>query len=270
LDFANNKCLNLGAITMYKVKIDQDVLDVLQKCTITENTVVLPGQMDRKLYMKVDKVLNAAGGKWNRKVGAHVFSQDPRAALELGMETGEVQNETKVKQQFFTPTALAQKIIAIAKIKKRERVLEPSAGSGALAIPAHERSNNVMCFELDEQLVEELRKKHLNVMCVDFLDTTASPTFDCVVMNPPFTKGQDLKHVLHAFKFLKPGGRLVSVISGGSTKTTLQDMIKTGSLSGRVEDLPDGSFQESGTSVRSALVFLKKDHINFERVFSEC
>jgi hypothetical protein len=39
--------------------------------------------------------------------------------------------------------------------------------------------------------------------------------FDRVVMNPPFDHGADIKHVEHARKFLKPGGRLVAVVANG-------------------------------------------------------
>jgi hypothetical protein len=34
-------------------------------------------------------------------------------------------------------------------------------------------------------------------------------------MNPPFEKGQDIEHVRHAYDQLKPGGRVVAIMSEG-------------------------------------------------------
>jgi hypothetical protein len=37
---------------------------ILSRSTVRENIVVLPGQLDRDSYLRVDKVLRAIGGKW--------------------------------------------------------------------------------------------------------------------------------------------------------------------------------------------------------------
>jgi len=34
-------------------------------------------------------------------------------------------------------------------------------------------------------------------------------------MNPPFENGADIKHIQHAMKMLKPGGRLVAICANG-------------------------------------------------------
>jgi hypothetical protein len=54
------------------VKIEQAVIAVLARCETNDNTLYLPfGQLDRKLYVAVNKALEAIGGKWNRsaKIG---------------------------------------------------------------------------------------------------------------------------------------------------------------------------------------------------------
>lgn len=73
--------------------------------------------------------------------------------------------------------------------------------------------------------------------------------FDRVVMNPPFECGADLKHIQHAFGFLKPGGRLVALCA---QRDTTREWVEA--LGGVFEPLPDGSFAEQGTGVRTALV----------------
>ncbi len=36
-----------------------------------------------------------------------------------------------------------------------------------------------------------------------------------VIMNPPFSHGQDIRHILRAFSLLRPGGVLVAVCLNG-------------------------------------------------------
>ena len=48
--------------------------EILSAGMIVGNNFHLPpGQLDRKLYTAVNKVLADFGGKWNRKLQVHVF-----------------------------------------------------------------------------------------------------------------------------------------------------------------------------------------------------
>ena len=54
------------------MKISNTVLDILGNCEVQDNVLYLPNvQLDRADYTAVNKVLEALGGKWNRK--AKVF-----------------------------------------------------------------------------------------------------------------------------------------------------------------------------------------------------
>ena len=56
----------------------------------------------------------------------------------------------------------------------------------------------------------------------DFLECNGDlGTFDRIVMNPPFTNGDDIKHIMHALKMLKPGGRLVAICCHAKTANQL-------------------------------------------------
>lgn len=55
------------------MNIDSKVLDVLGNSTMDGNSLKLTGQLDRSLYVAVNKVLELAGGKWNRKSQSHLF-----------------------------------------------------------------------------------------------------------------------------------------------------------------------------------------------------
>ncbi len=63
--------------------VTDEVRDVLDGLDVIGNKVFIPDQLERKLYQSVDKALQSAGGRWNRRAKAHVFSGDPREALGL-------------------------------------------------------------------------------------------------------------------------------------------------------------------------------------------
>jgi len=94
-----------------------------------------------------------------------------------------------------------------------------------------------------------------------FFDVVPTPIYDKVVMNPPFEKQADIDHVLHAFKFLKPGGRLVSIMASSVTfrenKKTL-DFKELVDLHGFIEHNLAGAFKASGTMVNTVTVVLDK------------
>jgi 2'-5' RNA ligase len=91
-------------------------------------------------------------------------------------------------------------------------------------------------------------------------------TYDRIVMNPPFERGQDMDHVRHAFDLLKPGGRMVAIMSEGSFSrsdrkaTEFRDWLEA--QGGENEKLPAGSFTgkdaQRQTGVSTRLVTLDK------------
>lgn len=247
----------------YAVKLDDDVRGVLERSVISNASLTLPaGTLDRALYVKVNKVLELAGGKWNRSAKAHLFKSDPREVLGLALDKGSIVDTKKQMQQFFTPPETAEYVIERAELEPGMSVLEPSAGEGALAVRARDEGAIVTCIEFDPALTKKLEALRLSVSNGDFLETTPNQQFDRVVMNPPFTKGQDVDHVTHAFKFVKTGGRLVAIMSAGvksnSDKKTTAFRKLVDDHGGTIEDLPDGAFSESGTMVRTVLVVLDK------------
>jgi len=199
------------------------------------------------------------GGKWNRKEKGHVFTEDPTVKIEEVLLTGETINKKQLYQFFETPKHLAEKICDMADIGAEDLVLEPSAGHGAIAECV--KSKLLDCVEIDPEKCEVLRKKGLNVFNEDFMKFDRDMEWERIVMNPPFTKQQDIDHVLRAFSFLAKGGHLVAVMSPGFT---FRQNIKSTSFLrlveeyGMCEELPEETFKESGTLVRTVLVTLSK------------
>ena len=158
---------------------------------------------------------------------------------------------------FPTPRALVQQMIEEAAIVSGMTILEPSAGKGDIAKAVLGLGATVACIEKNFTLAEHLRKQGFDVRCSDFLEVSPESIYDRVLMNPPFERHEDAKHIQHAFQFLKPGGRLVAIAcstSGSRLNSWIAD------LGGTVEDLPQGSFatSERPTQVNTCLIVLYK------------
>lgn len=185
-----------------------------------------------------------------------------------------------------TPDAATQAVQARLDLK-RDRlapeltVLEPSAGTGNLArmalrqISTWDRDTRedykcqavVDCVELQLHLAADLENEGLyrRVYGMDFLQLRPETTglYDRIVMNPPFDRERDIDHVMHALEFLKPGGQLVAIMSAGTefreTRKSIAFRALMEKLNARYEDLPAGSFSESGTNCNTLILRVWKD-----------
>lgn len=163
------------------------------------------------------------------------------------------------------------------KQKPRLRVLEPSAGTGNLARRCARPSKDsilqwaqdryrfdpeVDCVEIQPALAADLRAsgRFGKVYTADFLKLSPSTTglYDRVVMNPPFDRERDIDHVLHALKFLKPGGTLTAVMSAGTefrnTKKSIAFRKLMDGMRASWRDLPTGSFSSVGTNCNTIIL----------------
>jgi SAM-dependent methyltransferase len=260
-----------------QIKLTPEVLDILNRSEITATTLKLPAQLSRPLYVAVNKVIDLAGGKWNRGKACHVFKGDPREVLGLALESGEITDEKKLFQFYPTPLEAAKIVWELAEVKSNMRLLEPSAGDGGLlkAVPDKFflRRKDIYVVELNPEHFTALHAQIMRIsldptlptpigpMCPqDFLTIPVMPAsthFDRIVMNPPFTKGQAEKHVRHAWQFLKPGGRLVTIMPGGpSNHVHFEKELQTSETA--MYELPEGTFKESGTNIKTTIVMLDK------------
>jgi hypothetical protein len=184
-------------------------------------------------------------------------SAQPSAAFDALRET--LRNGIQVvsaPQLFPTPPDLADRVIELADIRAGHSILEPSAGTGAL-LDALQRKpldyiGGLSVLEIDPRLAEALRAKGYTVRCADFLACNGElGKFDRIVMNPPFTHSEDIKHIEHAHKHLAPGGRLVGICAAGPRQEAALKPICEQWI-----PLPAGSFHEQGTNVYAAIVVI--------------
>jgi len=260
---------------MAHVKLTPEVRAILERSTITSSTLTLPQQLPPKLYQAVMKVIKNCGGEWRRGPQCHVFGGDPRAKLGLTLATGVSVDEKKQFQFFPTPPGLAN-IIAIRAHVRGCSVLEPSAGHGALVKACiAEGANRVAMVELNQENYPYLNAaakatQGQAACCIhiaDFLTLTPANApighrcqFERIVMNPPFTKGQDLKHIAHAVThWLRPGGELVAVMLPHTNDDISAALGDADDLcSWTTEDIDAGAFKASGTNIRTQLLLLEK------------
>lgn len=265
------------------MKIDPAVLSVLSRATTIGLALRLPEQLDRQLYVQTDKVLKALGGTWNRAVKAHLFVGPAAEAIEPALLTGEVTTAAELGY-FPTPDAIAARLVGdlcksrhIQSLTREPHILEPSAGTGALvrALLEHAGASFLVdAVEIDrgrEATLRELMRQWSARLALlgaevggDFL--ALNPRFklayDGVVMNPPFSRQQDIAHVRHAWEFLRPGGRLVAIMSNGITfredRTAADFRRWLSERNGGWTGLPDGAFKTSGAGVRAVVVTADK------------
>lgn len=152
---------------------------------------------------------------------------------------------------FPTPPAIVLRMIDAAQLAVGMSVLEPSCGTGRI-LSALSDDYAVDAVEVHPVLANDCRERFAfaTVYEADFLTWTGGP-YDRVIMNPPFERGLDCQHILHARTMLKPGGIIVALCYDGATQAKrLRPVCATWAT------LPPGSFASEGTNARVAMVTL--------------
>ncbi|MFD3266429.1 strawberry notch-like NTP hydrolase domain-containing protein [Phenylobacterium ferrooxidans] len=165
--------------------------------------------------------------------------------------------------QFSTPPALAALAVLAAQVRPGDKVLEPSAGTGLMAIIAEACGATLELNEiaphrsalLDGLFPAASRTRHDAAHLKDTLPSSGS--FQAVIANPPF---QRLEGHLHAaIDCLAQGGRLSAIVP----TRLFEDAGAMQALSrrGRVVALiafPPRAYAKHGTSVETGLLVLDR------------
>jgi len=239
--------------------------EAIKNCTVEGNVIKLPqGQLDPKSYKDVKKQLENIGGKWNTSAQGFRFDNDPTELL-AGLVKGDKTNLKQDFQFFETPSDLADDMIRRADIQPTDVVLEPSAGKGAIVkklIPLASRVD--MCEFMPTNKTYLENTLGFDVIGSDFLALNEDLKYDKIVANPPFSKNQDITHVMKMYDHLKTGGKLVAITSvswvTGKQKKQIafQEFLK--SVGAVQEEIKEGTFKKTGTNVKTMLLeIVKKD-----------
>ena len=165
----------------------------------------------------------------NAKSAADKLRDEERQRKEKIQQLENAVKFSDIPGFFPTPAPIIARMIELANVQAGQRVLEPSAGKGDIADMLASFGVDLTVCEYSHKLCDILEAKGYTgskLVRGDFLQQYDGPvlagepwpigTFDRIVMNPPFERGQDMDHVRHAWSLLKSGGRLVSVMSTGA------------------------------------------------------
>ncbi|MDG1169990.1 MAG: strawberry notch family protein, partial [Sulfitobacter sp.] len=181
-------------------------------------------------------------------------------------------------QQFSTPLPMGLAALTAAQISTRDLVLEPSAGTGLLAILAMIAGGSLALNELAQTRADLLRLlfPESPVTCFDaaqiddYLDAHLRPSV--ILMNPPFsalanvngrTTMATARHIRSALARLAPGGRLVAITGASfapdvpawvetfASLTESAHLVFTGAVSG-------AAFAKHGTSFETRISVFDK------------
>lgn len=232
----------------------------LSKCIISGNTISLPFEQLPN-YSEVRKALLNAGATYNRNKFVFPADAQPYIARLMG---GESVNIKKEFQFFATPEPLAKYLVSIAEVDNYQRILEPSAGQGAIIKAIMEKCCvNVDCCELmdiNSKILEKL--EGCTLIADDFLKLERYSYYDRIIANPPFNKNQDVEHIQLMYRHLKNGGRLVSIASKhwqhstNKKESAFRQWLKN--VDADVEEIPQGAFLESGTKIATCIIIINK------------
>lgn len=182
----------------------------------------------------------------------------------LGLTHSRRSEEQVALDQFSTPPHLAALAVLAAQVRPGDTVLEPSAGTGLLAIVAeacggvltlNERAGTRAAL-LDGLFPSATRTRHDGRHVHDLLP--GSGGFDVVLCNPPFS---DLDaHLAAGLMALADGGRMAAIVP----LTALSDGAHLRRLGARGRVVatiafPSRAFARHGTSVETGLLVMDRD-----------
>lgn len=205
-----------------------------------------PIDLTRLEALRIDTVL----------AGANLAALRPRFdRLAARHENGTAPRAVSAFQLFQTPAALARRLVEVAQIAPGMRVLEPSCGLGRLldALPRCD----ITAVEFSPTIAGEVFRQNregVTLLQRDFLacDPAELGMFDRVVMNPPFHLRADIRHILHARQFLKPGGALAAICMAGPKR---EQVLRP--LAASWECVEPGAFAKEGTKVPTIILTLR-------------
>lgn len=166
-----------------------------------------------------------------------------------------------------TPPDLIEKMLEKTDKRRVHTILEPSAGRGDIIEYIKDkgyrydwRNVKIDAIELDPELGMILAGKGYKPIFQDFLQFKTYQRYDLIIMNPPFSDGDD--HLLHAIKIQRDGGQVVCLLNAETirkpyTNTRKELVTLIEKYSGTVEYITD-AFKDADrkTTVEIVLVYL--------------
>lgn len=240
--------------------------EILRHCRLEDNILKLPDvQFNKKSYADAKQWILEAGGQWQGgKVQGFTFPFNAERVFSI-LHSGQRCNLQQEFQYFATPAALADRLVEkCPELADDFAVLEPSAGTGAIIDAVHRVCSTIIVdyYELMPENRELLEKKGgIRYMGEDFLKSD-DKKYDAIFANPPFSNNQDVHHVMAMYDRLKPGGLLATITSCHwefAEEQTCKDFRRwLDDVGAEVEDIPEGMFKASGTTIKTKMITVRR------------
>jgi len=150
-------------------------------------------------------------------------------------------------QLFITPDTVCDRMVALAEMKDTDRIMEPSAGTGAILRAIKRVSQAAQCdaVELNGELFQHLKTRFSDagLWQGDFLEYQPATRYQKILMNPPFNQSVDIRHIQRALTLLEPGGILTAICANGPRQQKIFQP-----FADVWEPLPSGTFTYTGVS----------------------
>ena len=243
-----------------------NVEEILKHCTLENNILKLPQvQFNKKSYAEAKKWIEEAGGSWQGgKIQGFTFPFNPERVFSI-LKEGKRCNLQQDYQFFETPADVADWLVMLAGgIHEDDTVLEPSAGRGALIKAIHRAFPSVMveCYELMPENREYLHTLNNVILLDEDFTKDSVGSYTKIIANPPFSGNQDIEHVRLMYDRLEQGGTLAAITSQhwkfASEKKCIDFRNWLKEVHGEVFEISAGEFKESGTSISTMAVVIKK------------
>lgn len=167
---------------------------------------------------------------------------------------------------YATPEPLGYKMVEWSHPVSNEKMLEPSAGHGAIARFFSKANRNVFIEPNNDLRSEVALNANGQVHAGTFEDLNIINKFDVIVMNPPFGHAGKtaMDHMEKAMIHLRDGGRITALVPVGQmderiNKWLESDASKNFHIRAKIK-LPSVTFERAGTKVNTQIIII--DRIN--------
>jgi type I restriction-modification system DNA methylase subunit len=194
--------------------------------------------------------------------------------LQKRLPTQTWRSETQITyQQFSTPAAIAYLAAYLLNIQPGEAVLEPSCGTGSLAVWAEAAGASVIANEIDSRrrLLAQTLGFEPYAFDGEFIDDLLPEDLmpDVVLANPPFSSSAGrvqrnsieygFHHIDSALRRLKKGGRFAVILGENGSPSSRNGCRFWDYLHPEIRlkasiELPGKEFFPNGTSVKTTLI----------------
>ncbi len=198
-----------------------------------------------------DRQSNTDVTQWDRAKSLYYTQQKKTSATKA----------QEGKDYFATPEPVGLKMVEWLGLNKGDKVLEPSAGHGAISrwfpdgVFGHVVEPSNYLFPKAQMATNNLDKAHN----IEFEEFGTNNKFNGIAMNPPYGKGGKvaMEHLSKAFQHLRRGGRVVALVpEGPAFQKRFDAWIEGQPTANHVATihLPDSTFKRAGTSVSTKIV----------------